>query len=190
MKRGKTDDEKKDTVEGPGRESHGSIEFSGKQTPKKRGVRIILVGVCSGVVVFLLTSLVFLAGFFIGRDVSPSASGYVPFKKTQTSGESARGNLARNARERIRNLIASGEVEVVRGEVSHVEDGKVSVDTVEGEKEFEITGSTRFLGGKGAGGRNELKSGDRVGVLLRKGKEGKLEAVAIKVKTSNSFGNK
>jgi hypothetical protein len=83
-------------------------------------------------------------------------------------------------------MIRNGEAELVRGDVTSVEAGKVTVQTESGSATIALTDNTRYPGAQGkatgaATGAAQLKNGQKVTVLVRRDSSGNMEALAVRV---------
>lgn len=94
------------------------------------------------------------------------------------------GQQGAGLRGRLREMVSSGEASVVRGKVASVQDGTVTVETESGPQTVSVTEKTRYLsaGTGGSGGGGALQAGEQVQVLARKTQDGKLKAVAVRVR--------
>jgi hypothetical protein len=90
--------------------------------------------------------------------------------------------------QRLESLLQSG-ASVLRGQVTEVNDGSISVETPQGSQAVTLTAATRFLGAGAAQGvtgpaAQTVKKGDTVLVVARKTASGNLEAIAVRIQNA------
>lgn len=157
----------------------------------------VLLGVGAGILVVLICGGMFAIGYVVGNRPGTAGPGLGlsgsrggPGLRGTGQGQQA-GGKAGAVQQRVQQWLDQNDATLVRGEVTGVGDGSVSVRTPEGEQTIAITGGTRVLGGGqaagdgqtaagGAGAAGDLQQGEKVVVAVRKGTDGKLEALALK----------
>lgn len=182
-----------------GKEGKGetmSTEKMGAQNDrvKRYDSHRLLIGISAAILAVLVIASAFALGYFIGHGngvtdtlAKGGRQGQVtPGGLNQGLGQSRGGGAAG---ERVREMIQSGEAELVRGDVTAVEEGKITVQTEKGSETIALTDNTRYLGqgriqGGQTGGTDEVKrpeKGQKVTVIARRGADGSLQALAVRV---------
>ena len=163
-----------------GAPGEGAKKFGGNQK--------VVIGILAAILVVMVIASSFAIGYFIGHQNGVTGTlttggrpGMAPpgggGKQGQSQGGGGIGGGA--AGERIREMIQSGEAELVRGDVTSVEEGKVTVQTAKGSETIALTDNTRYPGR--AGEVKKLEKGQKVTVLVRRGEGGNVEALAVRI---------
>ncbi|MBK5092185.1 MAG: hypothetical protein JJE48_01550 [Actinobacteria bacterium] len=178
-----------------GKEETMSTEKMGAQndSAKRYDSHRLLIGISAAILAVLVIASAFALGYFIGHGngvtdtlAKGGRQGQVTTDRLNQGLGQSRGGGA--AGERAREMIQSGEAELVRGDVTAVEEGKITVQTEKGNEAIALTDNTRYPGagaqGKATGtpsGAAQLKNGQKVTVLVRRDSSGNMEALAVRV---------
>ncbi|MFH1150050.1 MAG: hypothetical protein V1748_06225 [Actinomycetota bacterium] len=167
------------------------------ETGRRERNHRVLLGIGAGILAVLICGGMFAIGYVVGNRPGTTGTG-LGLKGSRGGlglrgtgqGQQAGGN-AGAVQQRVQQWLDQNDATLVRGEVTGVGEGSVSVRTLEGEQTIAITGDTRVLGGGqatgdgetaggGAGAAGDLQQGEKVVVAVRTGTGGKLEALALK----------
>ncbi len=159
----------------------------------------LMLGIGAGILVVLLCGGMFAVGFAVGNRSDTNgkvlglrSTGTGLGRQQGTGQQQAAGGAARGAaQQKVQQWLQQQDATLVRGQVTGVNDGSVNVQTPDGEQTIALTEETRVLGagqaagsgatgGSGTGAARDLKQGERIVVAVRKGADGKLEALALK----------
>jgi len=156
----------------------------------------MLLGVGAAILVVVIVAALFALGYTIGKqkaDIRQLAGGNaaqgLPGGGIGRGGQGPTGGAAGGQqngqlREELKKMVESGEAVIIRGKVTSVEGGGVTVETPGGSQTVAVTDKTSYLGaGAKAGGGNTgvgPSVGDQVLVFARKSADGKLEAIAVR----------
>jgi hypothetical protein len=151
-----------------------------KHSSLSREAKVLII-VCASLILLIGAGVIFGLGYYMGNQgakVNRIAGG----QQGQAS-LGGQGQQGAGMRQRLRQMISSGEASLVNGTVASVEGGKLAVDSARGSQTVKITDSTRFIGTGASGqGLSDLKKGEKVLVLARKATGGgDPEAVAVRI---------
>lgn len=149
---------------------------------------LLVIGIAILAIVVIASS--FALGYTIGNhraDERPLVGGGSAERLGAGQGTAERRLSGGGIRERVGEMLDSGEASLITGKVLAVQDGNVTVETPGGNQTVSVAADTRYLGaGAGAAGAGgdkaaKLKPGEQVQVLARKGLDGKLQAIAVRI---------
>ncbi len=140
---------------------------------RNRRSMIVLTGVVIGLLSLTLLAGTFLAGYFVGKGRT-GPDGTAQGDRFGRSSGWGRSNNGLPLVRRARQMIRSGEAELVRGTVESSDDGNVSVNTGQESRVIAVTANTRYAGGR------KPAPGERVAVFARKTADGGCEALVIR----------
>jgi hypothetical protein len=109
-------------------------------------------------------------GFVVGRNRPAQSVG------TNAPAQANQGSVG----QRLQQYLQNNDASLLRGTISAVDPGSLTVDTPQGKQTIALTQSTTFLGA-GAGGAASLQAGQSVWVVTQKGTDGKLQALAVRI---------
>lgn len=142
----------------------------------------------------ILAIIVIASSFALGYTIGNQSADNRPLIGTRSAERFGAGQgpgagilPGRKVRERVAEMLDSGEASLITGTVRAVQDGNVTVETPGGDQTVSVAADTRYLGagagaaGAGGGKAAELKTGEQVQVLARKGPDGKLQAIVVRI---------
>jgi len=149
---------------------------------------LLVIGIAILAIVVIASS--FALGYTIGNhraDERPLVGGGSAERLGAGQGTGEGRSPGGGIRERVAEMLDSGEASLITGKVLAVQDGNVTVETPGGNQTVSVAADTRYLGaGAGAAGAGgdktaELQTGEQVQVLARKDPDGKLQAIAVRI---------
>jgi hypothetical protein len=173
--------------------STGLAAGGGGSTKKHDRKRLLLIGISAAILAVLFVASSFALGYFIGHDNGVTDTVARAARRSQVGSAGLKRGLTQalggSAAQRVREMIRSGNAELVGGVVTSVEGGKVMLQTNGGSAAIALTDKTRYLGPgsqvktpKAPGEANQLEKGQRVTALVKRDPGGGLEALAVRVR--------
>ena len=150
-----------------------------------------LLAIGAAVLIVLVAVAGFGLGFFLGRNrPAQRVATNAPAQADQGSTGQLPGAQGQ-AGQRLQQYLQNNGASLLRGTVSAVDSGSLTVDTPQGKQTVALTQSTTFLGpgaasAGGAGGVGSLHAGASVWVVTQKGADGKPQALAVRVGQANA----
>ena len=150
-----------------------------------------LLATGAAVLIVLVAVAGFGLGFFLGRNrPAQRVATNAPAQADQGSTGQLPGAQGQ-AGQRLQQYLQNNGASLLRGAVSAVDSGSLTVDTPQGKQTVALTQSTTFLGpgaasAGGAGGVGSLHAGASVWVVTQKGADGKPQALAVRVGQANA----
>lgn len=150
-----------------------------------------LLAIGAAVLIVLVAVAGFGLGFFLGRNrPAQRVATNAPAQADQGSTGQLPGAQGQ-AGQRLQQYLQNNGASLLRGTVSAVDTGSLTVDTPQGKQTVALTQSTTFLGpgaagAGGAGGVGSLHAGASVWVVTQKGADGKPQALAVRVGQANA----
>lgn len=153
-----------------------AIPPSGSDPDRARRARTtqwIVVAAAAMVMVVIIAAGGFAIGYAVGKRNTPAGNAAIQ-----------QGGLL----QRLQSLAQSG-ASVLRGQVTEVKGGSITVQTPRGAQEVALTATTRFSGtgvAQGAAGSpgQTVNKGNTVIVVARKSTSGGLEALAVRIQNA------
>jgi len=83
----------------------------------------------------------------------------------------------------LQQYLQQNDASLLRGTVDSVDSGSLTVTTPQGTQTVAVTADTKFLGAGagGAGGSGSVKAGENVWIAVKKGADGKLQALIVRI---------
>lgn len=186
------------TVEDGGARTSATAPAAQPDPQRRERNQKVLLGIGAGILVVLLCGGMFAVGFVVGNGSDKGGTGLGltgrgtgPGRQQGAGPGQAGGEAGQGAvRQKVQQWLQQQDATLVRGQVTGVDDGTVNIQTPDGEQTIAVTESTRVLGAGQAAGQGvtggsgsvaqDLQQGERIVVAVRKGADGKLEALALK----------
>ncbi len=150
----------------------------GQRSPANLQWALLAIG--AAVLIVLVAVAGFGLGFVVGRNRPAQSVGTnAPAQANQGSAGQLPGAQGQVG-QRLQQYLQNNDASLLRGTISAVDPGSLTVDTPQGKQTIALTQSTTFLGA-GAGGAASLQAGQSVWVVTQKGTDGKLQALAVRI---------
>ena len=147
---------------------------------------LLVIGIAILAIIVIASS--YALGYTIGNqsaDTRPLIGGRSAERSGAGQGQGGGGLPGGGVRERVGKMLDSGEASLITGKVRAVQGGELTVETPGGNQTVSVAADTRYLGagaaGAGGGKAADLRTGEQVQVLARKGPDGKLQAIAVRL---------
>lgn len=156
----------------PGRHSSANLQWA-------------LLAIGAAVLIILVAVAGFGLGFVVGRGrKAQRVATNAPAAGGGTAGQlpGAQGQAGQRLQQ-LQQYLQTNDASLLRGKVDSVDSGSLTVETPQGKQTVAVTADTRYLGpgAGGAGGSASVKAGENVWMAVKKGADGKLQALAVRV---------
>ena len=153
------------------------------------GLQWALRAIGAAVLVVGVATASFGLGFLVGRDRPASRiASNVPAQAGQGGAGQLPGAAGQTGQrlQQLQQYLQNNDASLLRGTVTAVSQTSLTVDTPQGSQTISLGQDTRFpgagaAGASGSGGAAALQSGQSVWVVAKKGADGKLQALAVRV---------